>query len=604
MSEDARREYEERLRRLAKKSTPEQLRAQDKIESEAARKELYTSESTTKESTVPDITAQELDKAEAFRRISPTRRGKSQSTAVPPSQRDVKTFDTVIQDLYEKSDFPTPEQQREAYLKAGPQGIDSVRFNPKTPDQAVVRVAYGVSEAIGGGIREATFGLTGSLGVENRPGGEVAQITGALLTPTVADMLFSEILTRTVKTVKGRRIVAKILNKVDDIADSMIDLKRGTRGMDEAVRQFPVGDEWANAADLRKLPSAKGKTSYDTAEMYARWMKTRETLNPQDLKHLKLTSDDIRILEKIRIGDAPSTSDMRNAKKVFNKLEAGFTKIDDPLGTLTEHELYYIRQEAKQLKIKDLNELLDKTSNPKEKLQIVVDFVTKNPELARTSEVITDIPLNQFDDAYEIRDVIDFTKENADLFVDGRILSTLIPSLSVKDAEKLLEETTNLSKTEIDNVIEQLRKAAPRTDLAETQVSDQIPEEEQGVITDQTPEQTLEQTPTPKQKTSQDTAQELAQELPQETVEETITEETLEPSPIIPFKLKTEKRRKLNLKLFNGPKIKYRVTLRYQDKTKQTRTVEARSHPEAIAKAEMGKNRSKTLKTVESERIQ
>ena len=518
-----------------------------------------------------------------------------------PSQRDVKTFDKTIQEFYDKSNFPSQETLREAYLKAGPNEIDSVSFPPKNIEETLYRLAYGASEIVGGGVREATFGYSGGLGVEARPGGQVAQITGALLTPTVADMIFSEVLTRVIKTVKGQRIIAKILNKIDDTANSMIDLKHGTRAMDQAVQQFPVGDEWANAAQLRNLPKAQ-KTSYDTAEMYARWMKVKDTLDPKDLKSMKLTKDDLRILEKIRIGDTPSTSDMRNAKKVFNKLEAGFTKIDDPLGTLTEHELYYIRQEAKKLKIKDLNELLDKTTNPKEKLQIVVDFVTKNPELARTSEVITDIPLNQFDDPYEIRDIIDFTKENKDLFIDGRILSTLITTnLSKKDAKKLLEETTELSKTEINNIIEQLRKPAPKP--TEDDITDIVPVDDTEEGTPVPPIEKQDPVPDQPDPTKPEPPEEIQEPVPEppEVIpdEEPIQDEPTQTPPLRLTIKQREARRKLNLQLFSGKKQLYRVNYQYKGGRKETiGPLEARSLPDALGKAQRIRSGNKTLPTV------
>ena len=75
-------------------------------------------------------------------------------------------------------------------------------------------------------------------------------------------------------------------------------------------------------------------------------------------------------------------------------------------------------------------------------------------------------------------------------------------------------------------------------------------------------------------------------------------------TPIIPFVLKSDKRRAINLQLYQGHKQKYRVQLKYSDSTKTSVTFDARSHPEAIAKAEMMKRNGKKLIETVSERTQ
>ena len=83
----------------------------------------------------------------------------------------------------------------------------------------------------------------------------------------------------------------------------------------------------------------------------------------------------------------------------------------------------------------------------------------------------------------------------------------------------------------------------------------------------------------------------------------------IEPIPVLeepilippPVRLLSKKRRKLNLRLFKGKKRRYRVQHRYTDGTKTTVTVQAQSHPEAVAKAEGNRNRGKRLKEAISE---
>jgi len=407
------------------------------------------------------------------------------------------------------------------------------------------------------------------------------------------------------------------LNKLDETANTLY-----------SQANFPTIDEQKQAIETYGISKARTMFKPQTAtEAKARLGLAviepiigggREVLFPfaQSLGRGRPGTEGIRILGGLA---TPSAADMvagytlsklgatTKGRAVLKKVNNYLTDIGDPFfPKLTASELDEIRQFEK-IGLTDLRRTVQRNPEILNTVSEIVEYYEKNPASYAAGAAVIPEEVVIFRSIakkidWDVDDLVYFINKNDDLFADGSLISSILPSLSKEDAAKVLEETTSLPQDQIDNVIEQLRKAAPRTDLAEAQVSDQIPEEEQGFIIEQIPEQVPKLTPV--QVPELTTAQELAQELPQGTVEETITEETLEPSPIIPFKLKTEKRRKLNLKLFNGPKIKYRVTLRYQDKTKQTRTVEARSHPEAIAKAEMGKNRSKTLKTVESERIQ
>ena len=84
----------------------------------------------------------------------------------------------------------------------------------------------------------------------------------------------------------------------------------------------------------------------------------------------------------------------------------------------------------------------------------------------------------------------------------------------------------------------------------------------------------------------------------------------IEPTPVEPMPPiipliglpQSKERRGINLRLFNGPEEKYRVKFTYRDKSSQSITVPARSYPEAISKAEMGR-RNKLLKETYAERV-
>ena len=594
MSEDARREYEERLRRLAKKSTPEQLRAQDKIESEAARKELYTSEPVRTKSTPRES------------------RFKTPTTQPVPGS-------TTIINLTETANRLTGE--------AGYTERTSLSQKPVKPTfkQMKARVGLALIEPIIGGAEEATFGIGTISQSRNRPATALFRVTGGLLTPTAADAVFNYAIGKMVTGgQKGRKILAKLLDNTPDPMWNNVAIKAarertfesigGARGLTTTqIRESftPIKKFLASVDDIA-YPATPTRKMLDDAKKAVDTLDTAELLKGIRRKQGQLagvTVEDVRMLEKIKRIDSVTdftTADLRNTKNALKRIDFRIGKLEE--AALTAGEKKFLETEIGSLgqSTDDIRNRLSRDAALKKKLQDIVDKVGMDPTTARMAEVIEDVQdLTDFTDPYEVWDAIDFVDKIPDHKLKASLMSSIILGLSDKDARKMLDETTSLTETEIDNVIEQLRKPAPRQDQPQDQIPDIIPDEIEDTIPDEVQEPDIEP---PIQIT--DPIQDIIPDTPTPTIvepqppDEPIDEpEPIDPTPVIPFKLKTEKRKKLNLKLFNGPKTKYRVTLRYQDKTKQTRTVEARSHPEAIAKAEMGKNRSKALETVESERV-
>ena len=71
------------------------------------------------------------------------------------------TFPEIIQELYVKSNYPSQAEMQKALEEHGISGA-RVKFRHKTICEALTRMAYVATELIGGGVREATLGLSGS----------------------------------------------------------------------------------------------------------------------------------------------------------------------------------------------------------------------------------------------------------------------------------------------------------------------------------------------------------------------------------------------------------------------------------------------------------
>jgi len=592
-----------------------------------------------KPSTVPDITAQELDRREADLRRQEQVKAKLKTPQQQAREKAIKASKTPT---FEQ---PTPgkrtiinltETADKLYQEAGftqKTGLGQTPVKP-TIKQLKARLGLAIIEPIIGGVEEATFGIPGAIQSQQRPGTSIYRFAGGISITTPADVVVGMTLRKIGVSKVGKDLLSKIKFALKEIDDPLYGatepvITKEIKALLEKIRKtglLPDTETPYNEAiqQLRKIDPnptsakeiAENINKYRDAQtgIAVKW-KNQKFLDQYAAEDAKFFNNLIqKFREQVRIGQVDDillanmqedalTQARRYTAKAAKKRGIPYV---DVLDVKNAHTRKYIKSKAEH-DLQSLIALFRKDPETTAKALNFIEETQKIPTTAGASYITPEMELI-LDAAYpwdvSVDELLVFMGERPDLFTDGAVVLSLAGGLSVKDAEKLLEETTSLSKSDIDNVIEQLRKPAPRQEMGEKSVTVQIPEEEQVPTEETIQDQTPEQTPTPKQKTSQDTAQELAQEVPQETVLEPITEEALEPTPIIPFKLKTEKRKKLNLKLFNGPKIKYRVTLRYLDKSNQIRTVEARSHPEAIAKAEMGKNRSKTLKTVESERIQ
>jgi len=472
--------------------------------------------------------------------------------AIPPSKRDVKTFDTFIQEAYDKSNFPSIEEQKQVYLDAGPGGIDKVKFSgPKNLDEAINRLSYGFLEAIGGGVREGTFGLSGSLGIEKRPGGVIIQIAGAFATPTAADMAVNLVITKIAKSSIGQRIIQKMAKAIDKLGDSTPDPMWGSRFADvfetkqfEKIKGSEIGD--ISSSDVRAIKNSL--KSLDTAEMLKQIQRNAGKLDD-------LTLEDFRILEKIKGGAELSTAELRKVKSAFKHLSKLVDETDELFLTAGEKKFFETEVGSLGQSTDDVRNALTREANLQKKLDLIVDFYKKNPTEARMVEVITD--LTDFDDPYEVSDLINFVNQNTDLFSTGELLTAILPHLSKEDAKKLLEETTALSNDQIEKI---------RGSLTGKTKDKTIPDKEEPPITEPKPDDEKDEpTPVPPitiQEPGLDEPAPTEPKPPEPILDEPVPveEEPVTETPPIRLTLKEKKKRKgLEKRIFMGPKQKWRV---------------------------------------------
>lgn len=389
----------------------------------------------------------------------------------------------ITQTLFEQSNFPTQTEMRTALEERGLGAKDE--FKPNSVGEALTRFAYATSEAILGGVSEASFGLieTGRRG--RGPRATVLQFAGAVATPTALDYAVGWVLSNLGKTIKGRVIIDKIVS-------------RTPLELDE-VRQWEkfAGPDGISTSDLRKLPDEKLKDIVEAiAEFYEK--------NPAN-----------------KIIDARTT--LVVPEEVF------YDEFVDYVGFDADEYINFLKTYGDDIPNVD------------------------------TSIYLTLGKINPSDQKQILDDVADYNLNN---LVLGDTTTSITP--------EIIEELSDISKT-----------GDPQEPGFTPPIEEILPDEDIEPI-EAPPIQIQEPV--------------LGEPAPQEPIIEPTPEDPIPPP--IPFKQKSKARQKINLRLFRGPKIKYRVVHSYRDSTKTSITVPAQSIPEAISKAEGTRKINKRLKEV------
>lgn len=561
MSEDARRTYE----------TPKKIASQKKSASELKKEK---GEKTLKDSGKQPIkyklgkTGKEKRKArkQAIKSVAtPSAEDRKEREPTPKLGKTVKIilpktaikprsaltqpkilYQDIVQGFYDKSGKLPSQSEQIKYLKS--QGIENVnKFKAKSIGEALNRVAYVASEIAGGGFREATLGLTGSIGVEKRRG-QVLQITGGLITPSALDYVAGAVATKLSKTKAGQRLITKayhtklkILNKIDDFG-----ITEGNLAIIERAPNYIEEDKFT-MDQYRYMNRVFGKIS-------------KSDKAPKEIA--EFASDNVRLFESITGKGLPSTTERREAAKAIRRLNdllldtTGLPKkiYGKKINGITVEEISHLPKET-------LEELMGDTlkyykANPDAPRQYVIN---KNPETDLFRKTINEI--GYFDDVYI--NMLNDPKGK----VDPNLVASILLFLDPKERSRIFEEVADYNLTK------------PIPGLGESETP----------ITTPTEDTAIDQPPT--EDTTEDTTIIPVQPTPIITIpkkrspEEEPTEE-ITPEITPPIKLTSEeqiKRRQLPLKIYAGPKNKWRVT--YDGDGAE---VEARGVIDALKKTKRG----------------
>jgi len=482
-------------------------------------------------------------------------------------------YSDIVQTLYDKSNFPSQEDMQKALKENGLNAKQKFRAN--TIGEALTRFAYALTETIGGGLREASLGLTGSIGVEKRPGGELYQIAGAVATPTALDYAAGAVLAKIAPLKNGK----KILQKIDEY--------------------FYPDNLWANKQLIAKqarfweMEGAVGKLTTSELRDLKKVIKTlnleeaKPFISSAEFKTLKQISDEaekrgVKKLESIlsklpdetlHTADFPVKSNWdvyRNAVKKLTIKPRKFVPLDEIL-TPQEYALWR-KQFTTQGIDWDTARNLD-ADTLKKLVQANLKYLDENKKVARLTQInqLYDESIDAlgwYDDSY-----IDMLKKYGDgLDIDKNILVAVLVNAPPRSTLKALEDVADYSISKTAPILVDNLKKAQET------VTDT------GIIEGTTPDDDYVPIYTPPKETTETITitEPILEPSKPELIKDLEPEPEPEPEPdssrgsLSVDELRTVRR---NLKGFESP-AQYRVTV---DGTAYA--VTARGYPDAVNRA-------------------
>jgi len=503
-------------------------------------------------------------------------------------------YEDIIQRFYDKSNFPTQEEMNKTLSEKGLNAKQTYRAN--TFGEALNRLLYTATETIGGGIREATLGFSGSLGVEKRPGGIIYQVAGGVLTPSALDYVVAGALAKLAPLKNGKKILKKVeafyLRSDADMWGSRQIAAKATR-LFESVS----GAKQPTTTELREISKVIKSFDLNSAKPYISEAEFKTIKQIQDAAEKKGIEQLENLLkaaptsEYLRTADLPVTSNWQLLRITVKKADDAVSfRGEIPLDEiLTPNEYKLWRKQFTQQGI-DWDEARNMSAEQLKKLvEANLRYLDDNPDLPRLTQVnqLYDNSIREIGYDYDTyTDMLNKFKVDPDLAV------SIFFNLPIKDRKKLLEEmgydiqkpipgitTIPISKmtpSEIEDLAKKMgvnpaELTMPSVSLntfdAEAEETQQEQEQKQLPLT--IPSTPLDFPPPP----------------------EDFKEEPITPSIIM--KPQSDERRAINLRLFNGPREQYRVKFTYPKGGKEAITVDARSFPEAIDKAQMARKSNK-----------
>lgn len=506
-------------------------------------------------------------------------------------------YENVIQAFYDKSNNPSESEMNEALQKYGLVGAKQ-KFKPNSPAEALNRLIYASLETVGGGIREATLGFSGSLGVENRSGGVYLQVVGGLATPTALDYAAGYTLSKLAIRKNGRRIIQKINDYFYPEkmwANPQMAAKAAKAWESTGIIGRPTTNEVRNAARVIKsldLDSAKPWVSPGEFNTLKRIKDLAEKNKIDELTTLLNAAPE----KNLRYADLVPKSNWNvyrlTVKKLTSELKPRkYIPLDEIL-TPNEYKLYQktfkdtgidwdVARYYNKEKLKELTEL---------KLKIL-KATPESGGMAVPDYVFADRMVRELGwDADEYFDMLKKYKIDPDLAV------SIFFNMAPKDREKMLKELGYSIPKPIPGITtkpisqmsqEEINDLARKLDIKPSELTAPLP------YIGETPEELT------KQQEQQKTAMLFPQQ-PIPTPEPPPPEEPSPPEtpPIVLTPKEKEERKTIPLRIYNGAKQMWRVT---QDN--QTQTIEARGVIDALSKARRGRIAKKPSKLITVELV-
>jgi len=478
-------------------------------------------------------------------------------------------YENIVQGFYDRSGKLPNQSEQIQYLKS--QGIEgATKYRAGSVKEALNRAAYVITEIAGGGVREATLGLSGSVGVEKRAG-QPLQLIGGILTPSALDYATGAVASKLAKTKTGQKALAqayhlklKLINKFDDLG-----ITEGNRALLFRAPDYVEADKFT-MDQYRYMNRIIGKIS-------------KSEKVPKEIA--ELASDNVRLFESIAGKGLPTTTERREAARAIRKIndlildESGLPKkiYGKKINGISIEEISHLPKETLEDLMGDTLKYYRK--NPDAPRQYVIN---ETPETDLFRKTIDD--LGYFDDAY-----IDMLK-NPKGKIDPNLVASILFYLPPKERKKILEDVADYN---LEKPVPGLSESVtPKPDSAIDTSTDQSPTEDEEEDTTPVPAQDEEETTITTQKTVQETATE-------EEPEPTPEEKPIETPPLRLSPKDREKRREMNLSLYRGKKVLYDVNYSFKGgKTQRVGPLEARSLADALGKAQRRRMSNKTLPRV------
>ena len=504
--------------------------------------------------------------------------------AVKTREKVIKPVLTSLQGIIthfeSKAGFASVEEINN-YIKTTPGGRLGPQFRPKTVDELINRLAFASAGMIKGGVKEVTLPLSWGLSPPTTEAQRAAEFLGAVVTPSPLDYVVVKTFSKLYSMgKKGKAIISKVV-RGSSLTDEEISILEKTWEIDKKLSQ---GKQYS-LEDLLDIGKKKNQNKLDA--LYEKAGQFFKNVDAEDAgKAAKRLDETLSVAgvdgqdwaEGIDIKAFYDPDKQRAGLKIFKEQ---IKKQSDILG-----DLFDLDPE----KLVEWN-----TLTAKQKIELM-ELVKKwqkvwadNPGIYHMTaggsrQTLLQKQIDELLDAADMSE-LDFLKAHGDDF------TTLSPAALTVLLERLNKTTSGeIVASDVDEGLLRDAKEGYLVLQDLTDIVDETIDEETGIIEDvdivEDEEEEERVKPTPDQKLEDTQIQEEEEEETTIPIPEEILTEEEEPTPTFLPESKPEERRDIRLRLWGGPREKYKVKFSFPQGQSQTVTVEARSFPEAVNRAQ------------------